>query len=63
MDSPCRFCHDRHLLCHADCEKYLAVRAMYEKAIADRHKARIAKEFIFDGQDKANKLAHKRRRK
>lgn len=43
IQSPCKGCPDRHLLCHSTCEKFLEYRKKYLK-----EKERIFKEDALD---------------
>lgn len=39
VNAPCQFCTERHDLCHAHCEKYLAFQRDRQKYLDERHKA------------------------
>ena len=36
MKPPCKGCPERHELCHAECEKYIAYRADRDRHCAER---------------------------
>lgn len=38
MKAPCRFCHDRKLLCHARCERYQAWKKEMDERAAERNR-------------------------
>ena len=58
MDAPCRDCLDRHIGCHATCEKY---KAFHDEQMEMRRKKRIG----FEHTEYLGSLTlqrHKRRR-
>ena len=46
MKAPCKDCQDRHVGCHADCERYQAYAKVFEAAREKRAKRNDVDYFI-----------------
>lgn len=44
-DAPCRGCDDRHMMCHKECDKYIAWRAKNKECLDKRRKEYGAVEY------------------
>lgn len=47
MKCPCQRCEDRRLLCHAECEKYLAFREENHRVYDERKKTGDVGSYVF----------------
>ena len=62
MMAPCKDCEDRHIACHANCEKYMVWKQDMD-AVKDRAiKCRINEKMLNDRRNKAIiKMKHGKR--
>lgn len=71
IQSPCKDCKDRHLKCHATCEKFLEYREKYqaerERLFKENALDKAIKQMNYDGAKSKEKLPeplrHGRKRK
>ena len=61
MKAPCYQCPDRHVLCHSECEKYIAFRAERDRMNADRRIENTVNESRFARMAKAKAKYEKKR--
>lgn len=57
----CKDCPDRHIGCHAECEKYQRERAEHEQIKAKRNAERDIAQYEIDKFEKANAKALRKR--
>ena len=61
IQSPCKGCNDRHLKCHADCERFLAYREKYQaerdRLFQEDNMDKIIKNLNYRSANKHEKVA------
>ena len=56
MNSPCHNCPDRHVMCHATCEKYSKYKRTREATSDNRRKVVLLDRYHFDITARAEKI-------
>lgn len=60
--SPCKGCEERHLHCHAGCERYTEYRSQLEKSKAERHAKVEENAFMYDVKKSVARRYDRRRK-
>lgn len=58
----CKDCTERHMNCHAECEKYKEAKETNERIKAERKKKLQESQFIIDCQSKIRKITRKKKK-
>ena len=59
-NSPCRDCKERHIGCHAECEKYITAKAEHDQVIRQRMKINDINAYVSDCVRKNKKRRKKK---